>query len=175
MQLCDDAKPHHTKPRTAPQAHEQTLWVEVDHLCETGVLKRANCSEWAFPSFIVPKKDRTMRFTNDLHELSKRIERMPCPLPKTQDLLLKLQGFQWATAPDLNMGCCHVRLDADSCKLCVMTFPGGKHEMQSPPMGSSNSPDTFQEKMSTLINDFKFVRACVDDLLVCAKGHSKNI
>ena len=170
MQLRDDAEPHHAKPCTVPQAHEQTLRNEVERLCKTGVLKRANRSEWAFPSFIVPKKDKTVRFINDLRESNKRTKRMPCPLPKTQDLLLKLQGFQWAAAPDLNMGCCHIRLDADSRKLCTMTFPWGKYEMQSLPMGLSDSPDMFQEKMSMLMNDFEFVRAHVDDLLVTSNG-----
>ena len=99
---------------------------------------------------------------------------MPHPLPKTQDLLLKLQGFQWATALDLNMGHCHIRLDADSCKLHAMTFPWGKCEMKSLPTGLSNSPDIFEEKMPTLMNDFEFVQACVDDLLVCAKGAFKE-
>ena len=169
-QLRDDAEPHHARPCTAPQACKCTLHSEVDRLCKTGVPKKANHSEWAFPSFVAPKKDKTARFINGLRELDERIKRMNCPLPKTQDLLLKLQGFQWAVAPDLNMGCCHVLLDADSRKLCTMTFPWGKHEMQALPMCLCNSPDVFQEKMSILMTDFEFVRACIDDLLVCTEG-----
>ena len=33
-------------------------------------------------------------------------------------------------------------------------------------MGLCNSPDIFQEKMSTLMNDLEFVRTYIDDLLV---------
>ncbi len=92
-----------------------------------------------------------MRFTNDPWELNEQMKHMPFLLPKIQDLLLKPEGFQWATAPDLNVGHCHIWLDAASRNLCTIIFPWGKCEMQVLPMGSSNSPDTFQEKMSSLV------------------------
>ena len=37
-------------------------------------------------------------------------------------------------------------------------------------MGLSNSPNIFQEKMNTLMQDLEFVRAYIDDLLVITKG-----
>ena len=110
------------------------------------MLKRVNGSEWASPSFIVPEKDKTVRFINDFRESNERIKRTPCPIPKTQDMLLKLEGFQWATSLDLNMGHCHVELHTESKKLCTLIFPWGKCEMQCPPMGPCDGPDAFQEK-----------------------------
>ena len=83
---------------------------------------------------------------------------------------MKLEGFTYATALDLNMGYYHMRLDDASKKLCTFVFPWGKYEMQALPMGLSNSPDIFQEKMSEIMADFEFVRAYIDDLLVVTKG-----
>ena len=37
-------------------------------------------------------------------------------------------------------------------------------------MGLYNSPDIFQEKMSDLMSDLDYTRACLDDLLVISKG-----
>ena len=37
-------------------------------------------------------------------------------------------------------------------------------------MGLCNSPDIFQEKMSSLMRDLEYVRAYIDDLLVITKG-----
>jgi len=37
-------------------------------------------------------------------------------------------------------------------------------------MGLCNSPDIFQEKMSTLFHDLENVRAYINDLLVLATG-----
>ena len=51
--LKDGAKPHHGR---APHAHKETLKKELNRLCELGVLKWQPESEWASPSFIVPKK-----------------------------------------------------------------------------------------------------------------------
>jgi hypothetical protein len=61
-------------------------------------------SEWASPSFIIPKKDKTVRFVSDFRELSKRIVRKPFPIPKISTVLQELEGFTFATALDLNMG-----------------------------------------------------------------------
>lgn len=170
VELKPDATPYHARPYPVPKAYEQTLQQEVERLCEIGVLKKVNRSEWAAPTFIIPKKDKSVRFISDFRELNKRIKRKPFPIPKIQDLLLKLEGFQYATSLDLNMGYYHIRLDASSRKLCTIVLPWGKYEYQALPMGLCNSPDIFQEKMSELMCGLDFVRAYIDDLLVLSNG-----
>ena len=81
-------------------------------------------------------------------------------------MLLKLEGFKYATSLDLNMGYYHIRLDNFSKSLCTLILPWGKYEMQVLPMRLSNSPDIFQEKMNELLHDLEFVRAYIDDLLI---------
>jgi hypothetical protein len=81
-------------------------------------------------------------------------------------MLLKLEGFQYATSLDLNMGYYHIELSPHSKELCTIVLPWGKYEYQRLPMGLCNSPDIFQEKMSTLMQDLEYVRAYIDDLLV---------
>ena len=135
-----------------------------------GVLKRVNHSEWAAPCFIIPKKDHSVRFLSDFRELNKRIKRYPYPIPNIQDLLLKLEGFQWATALDLNMGYYHIELCPNSKKACTIVLPWGKYEYQVLPMGLSNSPDIFQENMSNLFRDLEYVREYIDDLLITSNG-----
>jgi Reverse transcriptase (RNA-dependent DNA polymerase) len=85
-------------------------------------------------------------------------------------MLLKLEGFQWATSLDLNMGYYHIRLDPVSQLYCTIVLPWGKYEYQALPMGLCNSPDIFQEKMSELMEGLKFVRTYIDDLLVITNG-----
>ena len=95
---------------------------------------------------------------------------MPYPMPKIQDMLLKLEGFTYATSLDLNMGYYHIELHPESKKLCTLVFPWGKYELQKLAMGLANSRDIFQEKMSTLFQDLTYVRTYIDDLLVITKG-----
>jgi hypothetical protein len=81
-----------------------------------------------------------------------------------------MEGFTFATALDLNMGCYHIRLDPDSQKIRTIIFPQGKYSYLRLPMGVACAPDIFQAKMSELMSTLKFVRAYIDDLLCITKG-----
>ena len=142
VELRPDATPYHAKAYPIPQVHTATLKMEVDRLVKAGVLRQVNHSEWAAPTFIIPKKDGSVRFISDFRELNKRIKRKPFPIPKIQDMLLKLEGFKYATSLDLNMGYYHIELSPDSRKLCTIVLPWGKYEYLRLPMGLCNSPDT---------------------------------
>ena len=167
IHLKKDAEPFAARrPYPIPKVHQAALNKEVARLCELGVLKKVNRSQWSAPSFVIPKKDGSVRFISDFRELNKRIKRFPYPIPKIQDLLLQLEGFKWATTLDLNMGYYHIELDLTSKALCTIVLPTGKYEYQKLPMGLCNSPDIFQEKMFDLFQDLEYVKAYIDDLLI---------
>ena len=170
LQLKPDVEPYHARPFPIPRYYEETLKKEVRRLEKIGVLRKVNRSEWAAPTFIVPKKDGKVRFVSDFRELNKRIVRNPYPLPKIQDLMLKLEGFQYASALDLNMGYYHIHLTPAASRLCTIVLPWGKYEYTRLPMGVKCSPDIFQERMSDLFQGMEFVRAYLDDLLLLTKG-----
>ena len=66
IELKPDATPYHARAFPIPKIHEATLKMEVNRLVELGVLKKVNRSEWAAPTFIIPKKDGTVRFISDI-------------------------------------------------------------------------------------------------------------
>ncbi len=76
----------------------------MKRLCKLGVLERQSASEWASPSFIIPKKDQTICFLSDLQEINKRLVRKPFSIPKISMVLQEIEGFLYATALDLNIG-----------------------------------------------------------------------
>ena len=71
-------------------------------------MKKVNRSQWGAPTFLIPKIVSTVRFISDFRELNKRILRQPYPIPKIQDLLLRLEGFLSGTILDLNMEYYHM-------------------------------------------------------------------
>ena len=83
LKLKEGAKMYYGRPFLTPKAHKETLKKEVQRLCELGVLKWQPESEWALPSFIVPKQNQTVRFVSDFREVNKWIVRNPFPIPKT--------------------------------------------------------------------------------------------
>jgi hypothetical protein len=99
--------------------------------------------KWALPSFIIPKKDHTVRTISDFRELNKRIVRKPYPIPKISTTLQELEGFTHATTLDLNMGCYTIRLDPTAAKMCTIIFSWGKYSYQRLPMEFSRPADIF--------------------------------
>ena len=104
FELKEGAKPYHDRGFPIPKLLKETIMKEIRCLCKLGVLEWQPSSEWAAPSFIQPKKNKTVQFLTDFRELNRRLIRKPFPLPKISTVLQELEGFTFATALDLNMG-----------------------------------------------------------------------
>eukprot|EP00804_Cyclotella_cryptica_P030421 CCRYP_008508-RA/>CCRYP_008508-RA protein AED:0.37 eAED:0.42 QI:0/0/0/1/0/0/3/0/445 len=145
---------------------------EVQQLYDLGVLKWQDDSEWASPTFIIPKKDNTVRVVSDFREVNKRIVRKPFPIPKISTVLQEREGFTYATALDLNMGYYTIRLDPDASKICTIIFPWVL--LPAVTNGCCMFSDIFQAKMSELMATLEFVRTYLDDLLCIRKGNLED-
>ena len=62
IELKEGAKPYHGRPYPIPQIHKATLMKEITRLVDIGVMKRQSSSQWASPTFIIPKKVMTVHF-----------------------------------------------------------------------------------------------------------------
>ena len=124
IKLKPDAEPYHGKPFPVPRIHELTFKQELDRLKYLKVIKKVNRSQWGAPTFLIPKKDITVHLISDFRELNKRILRQPYPIPKIQDLLLRLEEFHYGTTLDLNMGYYHIELSSKSKELCTIVTNG---------------------------------------------------
>jgi len=143
-------------------------------MVELRILKWEGESEWAFPSFIIPKSNGTVRFISNFRELNKLLKQKPWPLPKIVDMIQEVEGFTYVAQLDLNMGYYTIRLDPSSSKICTIILPWGKYSYNVLPMGVSGSPDIFQEKMSGLMATLEYVKVYIDDLLVISKGNFES-
>jgi len=144
IEMKEGAKPYHGRPYPITQIHKATLKKQIKRLEGIGVLKRQSSSQWASPTFIIPKKDMTVRTITDFRELNKRIIRRPYPIPKISTTLQALEGFTYATALDLNMGYYTIRLDPKAVEMFTIIFPWGKYSYMRLPMGFAGSADIFQ-------------------------------
>jgi hypothetical protein len=129
-----------------PTVHKETIKKEVERLCQLEVLERQPASEWALPSFIIPQKDKTVRFLGDFWDVNKRLIRKPFPIPKISTALQEINGFSYATALDLNMGYYTIRLDPDESKICTAIFPWGKYSLQEIANGYCKFSRNFPKK-----------------------------
>ena len=62
-------------------------------------------------------------------------------MSKINEMLLELEGFQYATSLDLNMGYYHILLSENAINLCTIIIPWGKYRYNRLIMGVANSPE----------------------------------
>ena len=74
-----------------------------------GGIEEANESEWGAPSFTHPKaKTNRIGILSDCRNSNRQLKRKPYPMLKIQEMLLNLDGFQYAMSLDLNMSYYHI-------------------------------------------------------------------
>ncbi len=178
IQWKEGVTPYHGQAVLVSKIHKDVLIKEVERLCKLGLLEQQHASEWALPLFIVPKKNKTICFLSDFWEVNKGLVRKPFPTPQISTVFQEFEGFSFATAHDLNMGCYTIRLGQDASKNCTIIFSWGKYSYKRLPMDIAGSPDIFQGKISELMESLEYVWAYLDDLLYISRNshedHLKN-
>jgi hypothetical protein len=109
-----DQKPSSARYYPVPKINKATFRTELKHLVEIGVLTPVQQ-----PVFIIPKKEGTVRFLTDFRRINQGIVRKPYPgpIPRISEILQEMEGFQYATALDLNMG--YYTIQLSPCRLNV--------------------------------------------------------
>ncbi len=118
-----------------------------------------------------------VRFVTDFRRVNKNIVRKPYPIPHISETMQQLlvDGFQFATALDLNMGYYSIQLDVESKDITTIVTEFGKFRYNVLPMGLvSSGGDIFQAKVNELLGDIEGVKAYIDDILVLNKGTFKD-
>jgi hypothetical protein len=77
FELTEGAQLHSQRHYPVPHLYKQTFKKELDRLEGLGVLEKVQQSEWGSPTFIVPKKDRRVRFVSDFRQLNQKLKRKP--------------------------------------------------------------------------------------------------
>ena len=90
-------------------------------------------------------------------------------MPNINEMLLKLEGFQYSTSLYLNMGYQHTQLIYNTSNLFMIILSWVYHFNKRLPMENANYPDIFQQKMNDLFRAFEFIHAYIDNLLILKK------
>jgi transposase InsO family protein len=153
LEIDPTAKPH--RSRAYPVAHklQPVFKDELQRLVQEDVLERAGRSEWIAGTFIIPKKEGTVRWISDFRGLNKAIKRKVYPLPRIADVLRKRRGYKFLTKLDLSMMYYTFELDDESKEYCTIATPFGLYRYKRLPMGVSQSPDIAQEIIETVLSD----------------------
>jgi len=166
LDLLPESQPFYAKPFSIPKAYQQITKNEIARLESLGLLTKVTSSEWAAPTFIIPKKNNTVRVITDFRGLNKCLKRNPYPMPKIPDIFKGMERFRYATTIDLNMGYYSMPLSAEARKLCIISLPWGLYQYNVLPQGIKPATDIFQQRMGALFYDIPVVVIYMDDIIV---------
>ena len=91
-------------------------------------------------------------------------------MPKINETLLHLKGFQYATSLGLNMEYYHILLTDNSTNLCTIIIPWEKYCYKRRTIRVTNLPEIFQQEINGLFREFLFICAYIYKLVVLTRG-----
>ena len=86
----------------------------------------------------------------------------------------KLEGFQYSTTLDINMGYYTITILPASQEMTTIVTEFGKFRYNRIPMGMFDSDGIFQDKVDNLLGDIDVVKKYIDDILVLIKERFSN-
>ena len=98
----------------------------------------------------------------------------PYPLPIIDETIQKLEGFQYATALDINMGYYTISLSPASQDMTTIINGFGKFRYNCLHMGMCDSEDILQGKVEKLLGDIEGIKTYIDDIIVLSKYCFRN-
>ena len=170
LDLDPSVQPTTTRPYAVPHMQMGVFKKELDRLCTEDVLERTGGSEWIAGTFIIPKKDGSVRWISDFRGLNRALRRKVYHLPRIQDVLRRRRGYTYVTKIDLTMCYYTYRLDEESSQRCTIATPFGLYRYKRLPMGVSVGPDIAQQRMEDILRDIDDIEIYIDDIAVFSNG-----
>ena len=153
---------------------------EIEKLLAAKVICSSR-SSWSALIIAVPKGDRGKHLVIDYRALNKVTRKFTWPMPKVEDIFSKLNGATYFTMLDLRAGYHHILLDKSYILKTAFNLPFGKYEYIKVPFGLAQAPAYLQELMTSILKDFNFTTAYLDNIIIFSNtpdehlSHIKNV
>ena len=186
-----DSPPIASKPYTLSIKHYDWVQKEITTLERAGIITKS-ISPWASPVVIVPKKSASgeppqRRMCVDFRRLKKQLPKVKnmsggkgcislVPLPKIDELYIKLQGYKVFSTLDLRSGYYHTGLsDSAKPKTAFVVTGMGKFEFNRVPFGLAQVPAYFQRLIHEVLTDCNFAMGYLDDIIIFNKTEEEHL
>ena len=96
-------------------------------------------------------------------------------MPKVEDIFSKLNEATYFTTWDLCAGYHHIPMDKSSMSKTAFNSPFGKFEYVKVPFRLAQAPAYFQELMTSILKDFPFAIAYLDDIIIFSNTPQEHL
>ena len=148
-------------------------------------------SKWASPIVVVPKKSAPReppkrRLYVDFRKVNKLQQEVITtgktkgqisihPLPKIDEMYVKLKGAKVFSTIDLRSGYHHITLGKSSRAKTAFVTPFGKYKFLMVPFGLSRAPAYFQLLMNKVLHGLDFAMTYLDDIIIFSKNELQHL
>ena len=187
-----DHPPICQKPYMLALKHYEWVQKEVEQLERMGIITRS-VLPWVSPIVIVPKKSapdqpprrcmcinfrRLNALQPDVVKVDSKVKGNLTlhPLPKIDELYMKLNGGKNFSALDLTSGYYHIELGETSQAKTVFVTPFAKWEFNMVPFGVTQVLAYFQALISEVLKGLsQFTIAYLDNIIIFSKTEEKHL
>ena len=180
-----DSPPVSSRPYSLPLKHYEWVQREIESLEHAGVITKS-MSKWASPIVVVPKnsapgeppKRRLCVDFRKVNELQQEVitagktkgQISIHPLPKIDEMYVKLKGAKVFSTIDLRSGYHYITLGKSSRAKTAFVMPFGKYEFLMVSFGLGQAPAYFQLLMNKVLNGLKFAMTYLDDIIIFSEN-----
>ena len=185
-----DSPPVSSRPYTLPLKHYEWVQREIESLESAGVITKS-MSKWASPIVMVPKKSAPWeppkrRLCVDFRKVNELQQEVIMagktkgqisihPLPKIDEMYVKLKGAKVFSTIDLRSGYHHIMLGKSSRAKTAFVTPFGKYEFLMVPFGLAQAPAYFQLLMNKVLKGLKFAMTYLDDIIIFSQNELQHL
>lgn len=155
--------------RRVPIHLEAEAYKEIQHLIETGVLRKMDePTEWvSLSAFVVKPDGKSLRLVTNLRWLNTEVERPVHPFPSASDIAGSIPcDSKYFLKLDCVKSCYQIPLDEESVKLTTFLLPFGRFAYNRAPMGLSSSGDEYCRRGDAALHGLEGFKKIVDDILI---------
>ncbi|XP_028177583.1 uncharacterized protein LOC114365243 [Ostrinia furnacalis] len=147
----------------------------IQEMLDSGIITESE-SAYASPILLVQKKTGDQRLCVDYRALNAKTIKEHYPLPRIEDQIDQLGGYQYFITLDLASGYYQIPLDPSSQDKTAFVTPDGQYQFTRMPFGLANAPSVFQKTINKMLKDVKNEAfAFMDDIIIPANSISQGM
>ena len=178
IQLKDAYKGISMRTYPCPRQYKEAFSKLLRQRLDSGFIRPSN-SQFASPSFIIPKADPTVlpHWVCDYRQLNGNTIPDNFPIPRIDDILADCaKGKIWATI-DMTDSFFQTRMHPDDIHKTAVTTPFGLYKWTVMPMGFRNSPAIHQCRVTNALRDFigKICHVYLDNIIIWSDSIDEHI